>query len=76
MALLSNPSDEKTDDIAVNDPSRSVQVDHELLLEEQLAQIVAAHKVLQQDRGELQEIVKSLNDRVEALQRKNVSFSI
>lgn len=73
MALLSNPS-ENDDDIPANEPSKAVQVDHELLLEEQLAQIVAANKVLQQERSQLQELVKRLNESVETLQRKNVSF--
>ncbi|KAI9788791.1 MAG: hypothetical protein M1816_006572 [Peltula sp. TS41687] len=60
MALLSKPSD--------------LHVDHELLLEEQLAQIVAANKTLQHEKMELQAMVKQMNDRVEGLVKKIVEL--
>lgn len=72
MALLSNPS-ENDDDVAVNEPPRSVHVDHELLLEEQLAKVVAANHTLHQERAELQNMITRLEDRVERLQKENVS---
>ncbi|KAI9834497.1 MAG: hypothetical protein M1826_002651 [Phylliscum demangeonii] len=73
MALLSQkqPSSPANTihDFASHEPVSTTQPDAELLLEEQLAKLLSANKTLDRERGELQEKVTKLTDRMGGLEQ-------